>query len=296
MSSYSRNTDLPAGCFVPEITQPRETRDTDYLFVFKNREVLVNRHGKDLRIPKRRELGGIVDTLKLHYFIGTLGDDLCFAGGIEGDRVPDAFVFEPLRTVYLDSGELWRPAISTAVLVVDWDLNHRFCGRCGEKTVVSHNEWCRRCSSCGHSAFPRTSPAVIVAVLKKGKILLAHNRRFAQAIYSLIAGFVEPGEFLEDAVRREVMEEAGLLVRNIRYFGSQSWPFPDSLMVGFIAEYQSGTITLNEELEDARWFDSGAMPEIPTHGSISRKIIDWYLETGGDGALPEGRAPQARSH
>ena len=282
---------MPSGYFVPEVVQSREIRETDFFFVFKNREILVSRTGVEIRFPTQKELGEITDALGIRYFIGAIGSDFCFACGIDSGDLPESFSFEPLRNAYLDSAEKWRPALSTAVLVVDWDLNHRFCGRCGGETVVMDNEWCRKCSSCGHSAYPRTSPAVIVAVLNEGKILLAHNRRFTQPVYSLIAGFVEPGEFLEDAVRREVLEETGLMVCDVRYFGSQSWPFPDSLMVGFVARYDRGTISLNEELEDAGWYTAETMPQIPSHGSISRKIIDWYLETGGDGALPRDREP-----
>jgi NAD+ diphosphatase len=259
------------------------------VFCFLNREILVQR--KDGK-PQFTRFEQIDPKKTAPRFIGVIGDMSCFTA-IYSEEPPRGFGFENRRSVYFDSDDTWRPAMSTAVLVADWDLNHRFCGRCGEQTIEEEGEWCRTCPSCGHSQYPRISPAVIVAILKEGKILLAHNRRFTAPVYSLIAGFAEPGEFLEDTVRREVCEETGLAVKNIRYFASQSWPFPDSLMIGFIADYDSGSLNLNGELADAAWFTSDAMPNIPGHGTISRRIIDWYLETGGDGALPADTEPSA---
>lgn len=276
------------GEFIPDIVQPRPPAETDIIFYFKNRELLI-RDGTDApEFPTFSEIGTFGDADSCRY-IGTLNGSHCYASPFDGETA-DGFVFENLRTVYFNSGEPWRSAMSTAVLVVDWDSNHRYCGRCGTETTVESTEWCRKCPSCGQPAYPRTSPAVIVAIINERKILLAHNKRFSTPIYSLIAGFVEPGEHLENAVRREVLEETGLTVGKIRYFGSQSWPFPDSLMIGFVARYESGEIVLNEELEDAGWFTPDNMPEIPTHGSISRRIIEWYLESEGDGVLPEAAA------
>jgi NAD+ diphosphatase len=124
------------------------------------------------------------------------------------------------------------------------------------------------------------SPAIIVAVVRGRTILLGHAARFPGAMYSVLAGFVEPGESLEDCVRREVKEETGVKVKDIRYFGSQPWPFPNSLMVGFTAEYAGGEITMDEkEIVDARWFTADSLPTIPDKISIARKLIDWFVET-----------------
>jgi len=127
--------------------------------------------------------------------------------------------------------------------------------------------------------FPRISPAIIVAVLKGKEILLARAHRFPPRLYSVIAGFVEPGETLEECVRREVKEEVGIEVENICYFGSQSWPFPNSLMVAFTADYANGKITIDEtETIDAGWFTAHNLPPIPDKVSISRRLIDWFVE------------------
>jgi NAD+ diphosphatase len=139
-------------------------------------------------------------------------------------------------------------------------------------------EIAQECGSCGHLAFPRISPAIIVAVLRENKILLAKNKNSTYNFHSVLAGFVEPGETFEQCVTREVFEEVGLHVENIRYFGSQPWPFPDTLMVGFIADYKSGDIKVDGvEIQFADWFDKNNLPNIPPTQSISRKLIDWFV-------------------
>ena len=137
---------------------------------------------------------------------------------------------------------------------------------------------------CGLVNYPRLSPAVIVAVIKDHQILLATSPRFKAAFYSVLAGFVEPGETLEECVKREIREEVGLEVKNIRYFGSQPWPFPDSLMVGFTCEYAKGELTLDQnEILQAAWFEADKLPPIPGKISIARKLIDWFVEQNGGG-------------
>ena len=129
-------------------------------------------------------------------------------------------------------------------------------------------------------AFPRISPAVIVLVEKDGQVLLARAQRFTADFYSVLAGFVEPGETLEETVHREIEEEVGIKVRNVRYFGSQPWPFPDSLMIGFTAAYLSGEIRIDKtEIIEAGWFDPEKLPTIPGKSSIARQLIDWFIET-----------------
>ena len=278
--------------FHPGFDQPREETVTDRYFVFAHRRILVQKISDGYIIPTGVDIESILGSFTDRFFIGTMGDTLCFSCLIDETQVPGDFAYEDLRTVYIASPDEWKPIMSAAVLVADWDENHRFCGRCGGKTKRSDTERCRTCPSCGHTSFPRISPAIIVAILKDNEILLAHNRRFTAPLYSLIAGFVETGEDLKSTVKREVKEETGLEIANIRYFGSQCWPFPDSLMVGFVADYLSGEVELEDELVDAGWFAKDSMPSIPSYGTISRRIIDWFLETGGDGALPEDQGPE----
>jgi NAD+ diphosphatase len=128
--------------------------------------------------------------------------------------------------------------------------------------------------------YPRLSPAIIVAVLKNNQILLARNKRFKLPFYSVLAGFVEPGETLEECVQREIREEVGIMTKNIRYFGSQPWPFPNSLMIAFVADYADGEITIDgSEIIDAAWFSKGELPQIPPTISIARQLIDWFTKT-----------------
>ena len=138
----------------------------------------------------------------------------------------------------------------------------------------------KRCPACGLVSYPRISPAVIVAITRGDRLLLAANRRHAGAMYSVLAGFVEPGESLEECVHREIREEVGLEVTDVRYFGSQSWPFPNSLMVAFTAAHAAGEIAVDpEELVEARWFAPGELPPIPGCGTISRRLIDGFVES-----------------
>lgn len=142
-----------------------------------------------------------------------------------------------------------------------------------------NDERAKVCPSCGFVNYPRISPAMIVAVTRGREILLAKGSRFQGGFYSVLAGFVEPGETFEECVEREIKEEVGLKVKNINYFGSQPWPFPDSLMVGFTAEYAGGDITIdNKEILDAGWYTAEGLPLIPGNGSIARRLIDWYVQ------------------
>ena len=159
----------------------------------------------------------------------------------------------------------------------NWRNNTRFCPRCGEALRDSQTEVARECPGCGNLVFPRIEPCIIVAIHKDGKILLARHVQRNQEIYACIAGFIEAGESAEHALRREIREEVGLEVTNIQYRGSQSWPFPDQLMLGYTADWLSGEIHVQqEELMDAQWFDPEALPKHPRPGSISYELIHNY--------------------
>lgn len=192
--------------------------------------------------------------------------------------LPDGYEFRNLRSLLTILDEKTATDAGTAYHLLHWDLRTRHCGACGRRTQPKTGEHGRVCTECGQTFFPRLSPAVITAVLRDNTILLAHNPRFPEGVYSLVAGFVEPGESLEDCVRREVREETGIRVNNIEYFGSQPWPFPDALMLGFTAQYHSGQIRVDgKEISDARFFAVDELPRIPAKGSISRLIIDWFI-------------------
>jgi NAD+ diphosphatase len=171
-----------------------------------------------------------------------------------------------------------------ALGILNWDRTCRFCSACGAPLRRHDAILAKQCEACGFTMFPRISPAVIVLVERQDKVLLARASRFAEDLYSVLAGFAEPGETLEDTVRREIREEVGIEVGDIRYFGSQPWPYPDSLMIAFTASWAAGEINVdNDEISDARWFTVDDLPKIPDRISIARSLIDWFIEKHGKG-------------
>lgn len=165
-----------------------------------------------------------------------------------------------------------------AAQISTWAREHRFCGSCGRPTVQVAGERAMYCEHDNLRFYPRISPSMIVLITRGDEVLLARSPRFVTGVYSTLAGFVEPGESAEDCVRREVMEEVQVKVKNIRYVGSQCWPFPHSMMLGFHAEYDSGEIVPQpDEIEDARWFNINDLPPLPASRSIARHLIELYL-------------------
>lgn len=162
----------------------------------------------------------------------------------------------------------------------EWLNNSQFCGRCGQQLSPMKNLFALHCKSCHLQVFPQIAPAIIVAISKGDSLLLAHNSNFPKGLFSIIAGFCNPGESAEETIRREIQEEVGIEVKNIHYFGSQPWPFPNSLMLGYTAEWASGEIHVDgREIVDARWFKPEEIPTLPSTVSISRTLIDHFLNT-----------------
>jgi NAD+ diphosphatase len=213
--------------------------------------------------------------------MGRLDSIPCFAGCMASNGFDESrYKLMGIRQLFglIEDEMFWLAA--RASHLVNWDRNTHYCGRCGSRTVSRHNEHSKLCPSCNLSIYPKISPAIIVAITKGDKILLAHNALNKSNFYSVLAGFVEPGENLEECVVREVKEEAGIDVKNVRYFGSQPWPFPDSLMVGFTAEYAGGELVLDKnELSDAGWFSVDELPPIPGKISVAYKLINWFIES-----------------
>ena len=196
------------------------------------------------------------------------------------DDVPSGFVFLPLRQSYYKlPTPLYLKAGKCAELLY-WDHNTRFCGVCGGPMKL-HTDISKRCEHCGKEVWPQLATAVIVLIRRGAdEVLLARGRSFKTEFYGLIAGFVETGETLEEAVAREVREETGLSIINIRYFDSQPWPYPCGLMVGFTADYAGGDIHVQrEELKKAAWFHRDHLPQLPEPLSIARRLIDHWLSS-----------------
>ena len=197
----------------------------------------------------------------------------------DGTELPDGFLLEGLRVAYHTIGHADFRAAGAARQTVEWFRTHRFFSRCGGATELADGHQAMRCPGCGQLHFPRVAPAVIVLVQRGREILLGRSPHFSPGVYSTLAGFVEPGESLEECVHREIAEEVGVRVTDLRYFGSQPHPFPNSLMVGFVADWLEGEIQIDpREIEDARWFDRESLPELPHPMSIARALIEDFVQ------------------
>ena len=248
-------------------------------FVYRGIQLLV-REGEGPPLPSREELAAVLggELEAGAHFLGTLDELPCFALPLPEGPVPGGFETRPLRPLFGRLPErLWTVA-GRAVQILEWDRTHRYCGACATPTVGVPGERARRCPTCDLTFYPRLSPAIIVLVRRGDEALLGQGNRFPGAFYSTLAGFVEPGETLEEALVREVREEVGVEVKDLRYFGSQPWPFPHSLMIGFHATYVSGELRPDPaELVDAKWFRYDALPRIPPRPSIARQLIDAWI-------------------
>ena len=190
-------------------------------------------------------------------------------------EIPTGFALFERRGAWMTIGEEKFFRMAKAFHLTDWQRARKYCGVCGGKTHFDTKEFAMKCGECGELFFPVICPAVIVAVEKEGKLLMGHGVNFPKGRYSVLAGFTEPGENLEDCVRREIYEESHIKVKNIKYFGSQPWAFPHSLMLGFTAEWESGEIIpQKEELTDVRWFAPDEIPDYYRGISISAKLIE----------------------
>jgi NAD+ diphosphatase len=209
-------------------------------------------------------------------FVGVLDGRWCYAVDVLDEPDVDVERFRDLRALWGDLDEVTWTVAGRAAQLVDWQRTHRFCGRCATPTEATRGERSRRCPACGLVAFPRLAPAIITLIERDdGRILLARNPNFPVPFFSLLAGFVEPGETLEEAVVRETFEEVGLAVGDVTYWGSQPWPFPHSLMVGFRARYLSGEFVLQEdEIAEAGWFGPDELPTVPPTMSIAGRMIE----------------------
>jgi NAD+ diphosphatase len=264
--------------FIPIFLPPTDAKVSKRWFVFRDDKILVNLVDEELVIPYFTDLTDCNLDPQRENFLGLLNGIACYSVELaENETLPESTVLRGLRELLGVIDEEIFMVAGRASQIVQWDRTHQFCGRCGNLTDDKTDERAKTCSFCGLINYPRVSPAIIVAIVHGDRILLARSTRFKTSFYSVLAGFVEPGESLEDCVQREVEEEVSIQVKNIRYFGSQPWPFPNSLMVGFTAEYSSGEISVDpSEIIDADWFTADNLPQVPGKFSIARSLIDWF--------------------
>ncbi|MCC6610792.1 MAG: NAD(+) diphosphatase [Burkholderiales bacterium] len=263
--------------YAAAVTPPASIAADTLWFVFRESRLLVAETAGAAPLPRTSDPRTLGLELAQQQYLGALGgvQVWCAEAG-PGAVAPAGWAWRGLRTLYgvLDDG-LFALA-GRALQLVDWDRTHRHCGRCGTPTRPKLGERSRECPACGLVAYPRIAPAVMALVRRApDEILLARSHHFPPGMYSALAGFAEPGETLEQCVLREVREEVDLRVSVARYFASQPWPFPHSLMIAFVCDWASGEVRADFlEIEAAAWFNIRSLPRLPNRISIARRLID----------------------
>lgn len=252
-------------------------------FIFLGDNLLIHQDGDQFTLPSE-----IPDTLKdkvtYHRFLNSNTDVYpSIVVDLNQDTMLADATFISLRSLYPYVADKQLTQAGRALQILRWNRDHQYCSRCGQEVSESNTELAKVCNSCGLVSYPRISPAVIMSIIDGDRILLARNKHFSAGKYSPLAGFVEPGETMEQAVQREILEEVNLKVDNISYFGSQPWPFPHSMMVGFTTRFSGGLLQIdNDEIVDAQWFTRDRLPPIlPPKSSIARRLVEHFLATHG---------------
>ncbi|MEO7851096.1 MAG: NAD(+) diphosphatase [Rubrivivax sp.] len=256
--------------FIPSVQLPLEATPLAWCFAFADGKFLLPEDDSGTLQPVG--LDAFEGHAESRHYLGLLQGLDCWA--LKLHAAPPGWRMVALRAAMMQFPEVLLGLAGRAAQVLEWDRAHRFCGVCGTPTAAQANERSRKCPACGHVAYPRLSPAMMALVWRGAELLLARSPHYAPGMFSALAGFVEAGESLEDCVHREVAEEVNVRVHNLRYYGSQSWPFPHSLMVAFSAEWVSGEIVPQEdEIEAAGWYRIDALPGIPPRFSIAGHLI-----------------------
>jgi NAD+ diphosphatase len=262
--------------FSPCVANTNEPSGIPLWFVFQASKLLVFEDNAKLVVPETSDLSRLgLSPVRQHY-LGQLLDQPCYCVDVAQDATtPEGASLLGLREVFGRVSDDHFALAGRAVQILNWDRSHQYCGACATPTKLKEHERARECPSCGLVSYPRLAPAVMALVRREQRLLLARSPHFPPGMYSALAGFVDPGETLEQTITREVQEEVGLRVTNVKYFASQPWPFPHSLMIAFTADYLAGEITPDpSEIEDAQWFDLDCLPKLPSKVSISRRLID----------------------
>ena len=255
--------------------------EDDFVFHYNGNSLLLKINGDEFIIPQKKDISGISNSTK-KTFLFTLNDVSCFLIWDCPETDNNQFIYKEISFFRTIKQQEIAWASIVGFQLMSWYSQNKFCGKCGSKTKEKNDERAIICPNCNTIVFPKISPAIIVAITCNGKILLAHNSNFPNNWYSLIAGYADIGESLEETVIREVKEEVGLNVKNIRYYKSQPWPFSGSMMIGFFAEADDNqTICAdNKEITEAAWYNRGNLPNHPTKISIAGEMIDKFLKEG----------------
>jgi NAD+ diphosphatase len=265
--------------FEPAFIAGIQATDRAWWFLFRENKLLVDLRGGGAAIPRQVDFGGGLPGLTTPQGLGRLNGDPAYAAALtNGAEMPAGMAFRSVRSLFGDLPDELHQAAGYAYQILDWRRRHHFCSRCGGPLQDKPDERARLCRGCDLTVYPRINPCIIVAVVKGEELLLVRRRGMAAGRYSVVAGYVEAGETLEACLRREVMEEAGIRVDRIAYFGSQPWPYSSSLMVAFTAEYAGGVIRADgREISHAGWFRAQSLPPVPGWGSIAGRLIDWFV-------------------
>ncbi len=267
--------------FVASCHAPSRLEREALWFLFQGNQILVHGAQGATRVPSALSPAELGLSPLRSQFLGMLGDLPCYAAEVPEDATaPPDMKWSGLRALFGALDETVLALAGRAFQVMDWDRSHKYCGRCGTPTLLKPGERARQCPNCGQLHYPRIAPAIMALVRRGQEFLLARSPHFPPGMYSALAGFSEPGETLEQTLAREVREEVGLEVRNIRYFASQPWPFPHSLMIAFHCEHAGGEIAIDpQEIEAADWFSIERLPQaLPSPISVSRRLIEAMLD------------------
>jgi len=258
------------------VTPPTERNEPALWFAFHRGELLIAQSGIEAALPYCHELSELGLSSVRSLYLGTYGGKHCYVSELaHANALPAGHQLQGLRAVFGVVDEKLAVLAGRAFQIMEWDRNHQYCSRCGAPTEVRREERSRICPDCKYTTYPPISPAIMILITRGREILLARKKEWPDGRFSALAGFVEPGETLEDTVRRETREEVGIEIKNLRYFGSQPWPFPHQLMIAFTADYAGGEVTPDGvEIEEARFFDAEQLPNLPAGISISRRMIN----------------------
>lgn len=266
--------------FEPSVKPLCKESNEDFYFIFKNNDLLIKMENNKLEIPRYKDIVDRNYNIFNKQCMGKYRKVNCYSGESKEDLEYENLKFIHLREYSSIISEEEFLLASKGKLLLDWYKRNQYCGFCGSKMYIKddHFERSMICEHCRSATWPRTSPAILVAIVRDNKILLGNNKNFPEGLYSVLAGFVEYGETFEQCVKREVYEEVGIEIENIEYFGSKPWPFPNSMMIAYTAEYKSGEIKVDDdELVHAAWFDMENLPEIFLNkNSIASDLIDHY--------------------